>query len=270
MKTMNLIGSPKKIDLLRYNNLDQFREITPFTSTRQGGESLGNYSNFNLSEFVRDNPVTVTKNRLSLCRELEIAPQRLYIPFQTHQDQIAVIDPNFLSSDSETQRNALHGVDALITAEQETCIGVTTADCVPILLFDPTQRVVAAIHAGWRGSVLRIAGKTVREMTKRFNTDPSDIVAAIGPSIGCEAYEVGEEVAHAFSEAGLSQAIIKNYQKPHIDLWMANRQDLTDAGLNPQNIEISGLCTFTHHKRFFSARRLGIESGRCVTGILIK
>lgn len=267
---MSSIGSPTtKIDLLRYNLLAQHPEITHFTTSRAGGIGTGNYSSLNLSEYSGDHPTAVAENRLLLCNEIGIKPQHLFIPFQTHEDLIGIIDSEFLSLNPEAQHLALQGVDALITSVPNICIGVTMADCVPILLYDPICKVAAVVHAGWRGTVKHLASKTVALMASQFHSNPSDIIAAIGPSIGLAAFEVGKEVAMEFTRSGFSDCIITNYPKPHIDIWAANRQDLTEAGLNPQNIEVSGICTYTHHDRFFSARRLGIQSGRIVTGIAI-
>ena len=259
-----------KIDLLRYTNLLRFPEIAHFTTTRAGGISLGNYSSLNLSEYCGDNPLFVNTNRKLLFEEIGVLPSQFIIPNQTHEDRIAILDQVFLSLSDIAQKLSLNGVDALITSTPSICIGVTTADCVPILLYDPVCKVAAAIHAGWRGTVKHLASKTVGLMVAHYHSNPTDIIAAIGPSISPDAFEVGEEVAAEFSRNGFSDCILTNYPKPHIDLWSANRQDLIGAGLQYDNIEISGICTFWQHDCFFSARRLGIQSGRIATGILIK
>ena len=179
----------------------------------------------------------------------------------------------------------LDGVDALITRVPRTCIGVSTADCVPILLYDPTTAAIAAIHAGWRGTVARIASLTLAAMQARFGTRISDVRAVIGPSIGPDAFEVGDEVYDAFLSANFPMRDIA-FKAPamsslshpsasvplrwHIDLWHANAHDLISAGVPETAIHISSLCTYTLHDRFFSARRLGIHSGRIFTGIMMK
>lgn len=267
---MSSIGLPTtKIDLLRYNLLAQHPEITHFTTSRAGGVSIGDYSSLNLSEYSGDNMNTVAANRQLLCQEIGVQTSQLFIPFQTHEDRVAVLDNAFQSLSASDQKAFLNGVDALITSTPNICIGVTTADCVPILLYDPVSKVAAVVHAGWRGTVKHLTNKTVALMVSRFHSNPTDIVAVIGPSISPAAFEVGEEVVTEFTKSGFSDCILTNYPKPHIDLWAANRQDLIEAGLRSNNIETSGICTFTHHEQFFSARRLGIQSGRIVTGIVI-
>jgi YfiH family protein len=150
------------------------------------------------------------------------------------------------------------------------CIGVSTADCIPLLLHDPKRRAVCAIHAGWRGTVARITQKAVQTMTETYGTRPSDLIAQIGPGISLDSFEVGQEVFDAFAAAGFNMpAISKMYAKWHIDLPECNRQQLIASGLRTDHIHLSGICTYRAHDTFFSARRLGIHSGRIFTGILI-
>jgi YfiH family protein len=130
---------------------------------------------------------------------------------------------------------------------------------------------VAAVHAGWRGTVSRIAGQTIQKMVETFGCDPSHIVAGIGPSIHIHAYEVGPEVVDAV-KAGFpnSTALLKpslNEGKAYFDLWEANQQVLLESGIAEENIELMGLCSFEHADLFFSARREGVITGRMVSGI---
>lgn len=168
----------------------------------------------------------------------------------------------------------MHGVDALVTNVPGVCIAVSTADCVPVLLYAPDVKTVAAIHAGWRGTVQRIVAKTVRFLIDEHGADPCLMKAGIAPSIGPDAFEVGEEVVDAFREAGFEMPRIlkRNVDtgKAHIDLWEANRLQLLSEGLSTGHIELAGICTYTHPDDFFSARRLGIKSGRILSGIIVK
>jgi YfiH family protein len=150
------------------------------------------------------------------------------------------------------------------------CIGVSTADCIPILLYDQKHRASCAIHAGWRGTVKRIAEKAVQRMVDVYGTEPSDLIAQIGPGISLDSFEVGDEVYEAFSEAGFDMAKIScKKQKPHIDLPMCNFLQLTASGVPANQISISQICTFKQHDTYFSARRLGINSGRIFTAIIL-
>ncbi len=266
----NSTGKTDQPELLRFSLFEQYKEITHFVTTRHGGVSSGNYDSFNLSFYSEDEPAAVTRNRHILCSAIDTLPESLIIPCQTHGDQVRMIDREFMMFNPQQRVKYLQGVDALVTNQPQICIGVTTADCVPVLIYDPVKQAAAVVHAGWRGTVARIAGKTVREMQESFSCNPADMIAAIGPSIGPDAFEVGEEVAEEFRNNGFEQTIISNNHKPHINLWMANQQDLSEAGLRIEQIEIAGICTYTNHEQFFSARRLGIKSGRLVTGIVLK
>lgn len=176
--------------------------------------------------------------------------------------------------------------DALITQVPGLWIGVYSADCVPILVADTRLKVVAAIHAGWRGTVGGITRATVERMTTDFGCRPEDLQAVIGPSISPEAFEVGEEVVMLFRQAAFPESIIRHQSSVacesevsdiadirsssfYIDLWQANRWLLTEAGLRKEHIQLTGLCTWGLPNRFFSARREGYSTGRIVSAICI-
>ena len=153
--------------------------------------------------------------------------------------------------------------DALLSAGR--LVGVKTADCLPILLVDEGHRTVAAVHAGWRGSVARIVQKTIQAMTARWGTRPGDLHAALGPAIGACCYEVGPEVAIQFAELFPERRDLD--QKTHIDLEEANSRQLLSIGINPERIYSAGLCTFCDAAQFHSFRRDGDAAGRMISFI---
>lgn len=163
----------------------------------------------------------------------------------------------------------LPSADAAITTRTDVAVAVKAADCAPILLAHPGG-AVAAVHAGWRGTAQRIAGKTVRALADAAGGDVTDIVAAIGPSIGPCCYEVGPEVRETFHVAGLSETDLDRWFLPtesktatHIlDMWRANRDQLVAAGVAPANVHVAALCTATHAAWFWSYRREGATAGR--------
>ena len=252
--------------------LDKYTEIAHFYTSRQGGVSVGNYASFNLSPFSGDNSVHLEENHQLLCQKLGIEPSKLIIPFQTHGTEIRVIDPSFFQLSADEKIQSLNGVDALITELPGVCIGVSTADCVPLIFFDSIRKVVAVAYAGWRGTCARIAEKTVLAMTEKFGCNAADILVSIGPSISVEVYEVGNEVVESFERAGFvtEEIFAERNGSFYLDLWEANRQSLLKVGIRPEQIEIAGICTYSEHERFFSARRLGIKSGRMLSGIMIQ
>lgn len=223
------------------------------------------YDGFNITYYTDDDPKHIAACRNMLCEVLGIDNERLILPRQIHDTKIAEVT-------EENLNDKFNGIDALMTTLPRTCIGVSTADCVPILIYDTRTRAIAAAHAGWRGTVARIGRKTIEAMQQRYDSSPNDLKVVIGPSIGPDAFEVGDEVYDAFSEAGfqMDNIAFKLGTKWHINLWQANASDIELLGVPSKNIEIAGICTYQHHDDFFSARRLGIKSGRIYTGIMIK
>ena len=258
--------------MITYNLLNKYNKIAHFCTTRQGGTSVGNYASFNLSPFSGDDMSAVFENQSKLAEWLGIDADKIILPFQTHGTEVKEITERFFELADEEKRDCLNGVDAIFTRITKVCIGISTADCVPILFYDPTKQVVAAAHAGWRGTCGKIAEKTIKAFVEAYHCEPSDILVTIGPSISVKVYEVGQEVVNHFESAGFNiPEIVEIRNKSiYLDLWKANRQSLLKAGIVAENIEVAGICTFTEHERFFSARRLGIKSGRLLSGIMLK
>jgi len=192
---------------------------------------------------------------------------------QVHEAKVAFIERPGMT------REELEGYDVFVTTLPEVAIGVRTADCVPVLLYDPVKRVVAAAHAGWKGTVLHISEKTVAMMTIKYGCQAADVRAVLGPSIGPDSFQVGEEVAEHFKNAHFPMDRIWSFQgtgdgRPmsgghHIDLWEANRWLLEQAGVKPESIQICGIDTYTNES-FFSARREGYSCGRIINSIMLK
>ena len=252
--------------------------VKAFSSTRRGGYSEGNYSVFNINHYCGDSEAAIQKNRASLCQLLGIEDGCLIMPHQVHQTEIVTIDEAFLGLSLSEQKARLEGVDVLMTDVKGVCIGVSTADCIPVLLYDQVHHASCAIHAGWRGTVKRIVGKAVATMISVYGSCPTEIVAQIGPGIHLESFEVGEEVYKAFANEGFQMETISqrfpatddlSVEKWHIDLPMCNRQQLLVSGIPSSQIAVSDVCTFQQSDTYFSARRLGINSGRIFTGILL-
>ncbi|MBQ9645300.1 MAG: peptidoglycan editing factor PgeF [Prevotella sp.] len=257
----------KQPELLRYD-LDE--QVVAFSTTRRGGYSSGAYGELNINGYCGDDETHIAQNRDALCRELAISADRLVMPHQTHQTEVCLVDEAFLSLPAAERQHHLEGIDAVLTDVQGVCIGVSTADCIPLLLYDPDHRAVGAVHAGWRGTVARIVSRAVAAMGESYGTRPDRLRVIIGPGISLESFEVGQEVYDAFAAAGFDMpAISRRYDKWHIDLPACNRQQLLALGVPPDHIIMSGICTFQQHDRFFSARRLGIRSGRIFTGIML-
>ena len=252
--------------------------VRAFSSTRKGGYSEGNYGEFNINHYCGDSEDAIRQNRCLLCQLLQIADEHLIMPHQVHQTEVFAVDEAFLRLSASERKARLEGVDAVMTDIAGVCIGVSTADCIPILLYDRAQHASCAIHAGWRGTVMRIVEKSVAQMVSVYGTHPSDIIAQIGPGIHLESFEVGYEVYEAFVNEGFAmETISRRYpandgsaqEKWHIDLPLCNRQQLLAVGVPANQINIYPVDTYEQHETFFSARRLGINSGRIFTGVLM-
>jgi YfiH family protein len=270
-----------KTPRLQYYDLGE--GVTAFSTTRQGGYSQGNYGEFNINRYCGDSEEAIRQNRASLCQVLGIEDHRLLMPHQVHLTEMTVVDEAFLRLSSDEVQQRMEGVDAVMTNVLGVCIGVSTADCIPVLLYDGKHRASCAIHAGWRGTVKRIVEKAVAKMTEVYGSRPADILAQIGPGIHLESFEVGDEVFEAFAQEGFPmEAISRKYpitgvaaesdeqEKWHIDLPECNRLQLVTSGVSANQITVSPVCTFLQSESFFSARRLGINSGRIFTGILLR
>lgn len=247
-----------------------------FSTLRAGGVSIGTYASFNANPYCGDNPEHVAQNKALLCEELQIPETNLIVPHQTHDTLAREIDLSFLEKSAQERQQLLEGIDAVYTSERGICVCVSTADCIPVLLHHPEAGIAAAIHAGWRGTCARIVEKTLQEITLKYGIDAEGFQALIGPGISIDSFEVGDEVYQAFHEAGFDMsAIAQRYpaavgEKWHIDLWECNRLQLLSQGILASQIQVAGICTYKQHQEYFSARRLGIKSGRILTGILLK
>lgn len=239
--------------LIHYKIFQPFDELVAFTTTKQTLEV----------ENVRFTDKTA--NRAWLAKTLNIKTENLVFPKQTHSNCVVEL--------SKPPKKAIEETDALITDKPGFCICVQTADCVPILLFDKVNKVTSAVHAGWRGTVGKIVEVTVSKMVKIYGSCPENILAAIGPSISPEIYEVGHKVVEAarLSIPNVDPTLIKNNSgKYHFNLWEANRLLLLACGLKDANIEVLRECSFLEKEKYYSARRDGIDTGRMVSGMMLK
>lgn len=270
--------------VLNYYNLSD--DVKAFSTTRHSGVSEGNYASLNINEYCGDSKANTDANRLLLANELGIDVNHIIMPHQTHGVESRIIGEEFTTLPDGVKKMLLEGVDAVMTNIPGMCIGVSTADCIPVLLYDEEHHAAAAIHTGWRGTQARIVHKTVQEMRMAYQTDPTKLKAVIGPGISLDNFEVGDEVYAAFEQAAFDMSAIAEERikrnpnaddpakaferKWHINLPLANIQMLTHNGVDEANIINTGICTFDNADNYFSARRLGIESGRIYTGIIIR
>ncbi len=216
-------------------------------STRKGGVSVEPYG-MNTSFHVGDSAENVTENRRRFLNALGIPSDRLAIPQQRHTAIVGIV-----GAEGNYDR-----CDALITNVPEVFLSVTVADCAPIFLFDRTRKVVACVHAGWRGTEQQILQKTLVSMQQNFGSIPEEVYAFIGPSAGQCCYEVGEEVAQRFDP----EFVIRRSGKIYLDIKRANQGQLRDAGVVGSTIEVNEDCTICKSEIYHSYRRDKEKSGR--------
>jgi polyphenol oxidase len=224
---------------------------------RRGGKSVGRYAGLNLSYRVGDDAKIVSQNVCDMKLAIGIHDGRIVTMKQLHGDNIVEV--------SDTNIKEAGAADGMVTAKANVFLGVLTADCVPILLIAPGQRLAAVVHAGWRGALAGIAAKMVRYFADTYNVNAQSLEAALGPSIGICCYEVGEDIVELLVRRWgrlAEDSISAGYAKPHVDLRRLNRAMLAAAGLPAERTFEVGPCTKCAQDDFFSYRREGKETGR--------
>jgi polyphenol oxidase len=236
-------------------------------STRHGGLPGIAGSSLNLGYTHWDSPDRVHDNRQRFLAALNLDPARLATLHQIHSDRVHII------REVQGQWNQTEG-DALITQVQDLAIAVQTADCLPILIADPVKRIVAVVHSGWRGTLARILQKTIREMQQAFSSNPTNLVAAIGPGIRACCFEVGEDVAVLFEReypgCRLATPVNGRPGKFLLDLLKALQIQLNQSGIDSGNSHDLGVCTRCNVHEFFSYRAEGQNSGRMMAIIGVR
>jgi len=244
------------VDLYRFKQFDDHAECIHAVTTKIAQEPFS----FSLALHTGEDRASIIANRKKVSSLLDINDTlHFVVANQTHSDHIKVITKEETKG-WEDPEDAVADCDALITDRKGVVLTVLTADCVPVLLYDKKKKIVAAVHAGWKGTKEKIVVKTVKKMIDVFKSEPSDIIAGIAPSIGQCCYEVGEDVAKYFFD--MPKAFHQNKEKYMLDLPYINQQQLLEAGVKEEHIEMSGICTACESERFFSYRKEQGCSGR--------
>ncbi len=255
----------EKIDDRTYLKSDFFQKesVTHAFTSSKGGVSNGLIEGFNLGFNTKDDKAKILENYRLLSYDLGFDIGRTVISKQTHTNNILIVTEEDAGK-GVIRESDIEGTDGLITNIKNIPLVVFSADCTPILLYDYDKRVVAAIHAGWRGTVNKIAQKAVRLMKEHFNCDPKNIYAAIGPSIGPCCFEFGDEAKEIFDEKYLTP----KGDKYMVDIWNFNKDQLMLEGVN--NIDLSSVCTVCNSDKYFSYRTHKERTGRQAALILLK
>ncbi len=264
----------KRAPYVSFPSLSAFFELRHGFSTRLMGVSKGMFSSMNLGLNRGDSEELVYENYRRICESMDIPVKSLVFSKQTHKANVRRVTAEDCGI-GLFRPIPYDDVDAHMTNEPGVALVIFGSDCVPIYLYDPVKRVIALCHGGWRGTVARIAAKTVEAMGETYGTKPSDVVAVIGPSICRDCFEIGDEVAQEFEAAfGTEESkksgarsdarlpILKRYgERYHADLWEANALALEECGVLRDNIHKSELCTMCRQELFFSHRGSGGRRG---------
>lgn len=267
---MNIIEQTRNgVAFLSCDGIDAAGGVAHGFSTRLGGVSQGMWSSLNLGVSRGDNPDHVRENYRRFFTAIGAQGGKMAMTNQVHGGVVRTVTTADVRNDPYDKIG--FDADGMMTDLPGVTLLVYTADCIPILFYDPNRRVVAAVHAGWRGTAAGIAAKAVERMGEVYGSRPEDILAAIGPGIGSDCFETHEDVPNAMtaalSTAVLSHIRIKENGKFAVDLKGINARRLEQSGLNPEHIAVCAQCTACLPDQYWSHRRLGTNRGSMASAI---
>lgn len=261
---------------ISFKVLEDYGEISAGFSTRLGGVSKDYQKSLNLGFQLEESRENVLENYRRITEALEIKPEQLVLTKQEHETNVLKVDKDDCGKGIFKERDYT-SADGLITNEKGVALTVFGADCVPMIFYDHVNKVIATAHAGWRGTVGDIAGKTVEKFREEYGCEPKNIKVVIGPSICPDCYEVSSDVADRFLEKypdaiTKKHAVNEEYKtysvltkgkegKYQLNLWLANHINLRAAGIKSENIYLGGMCTMCRQDLFFSHRGSGGKRG---------
>ncbi|WP_207386494.1 peptidoglycan editing factor PgeF [Protofrankia symbiont of Coriaria ruscifolia] len=233
------------LEVLRWSGFDD-RRVDVFVTTRHGGVSSGGYASLNLSLRVGDDDTAVLENRMTVAKALDAAPDDFVFCQQTHGSGVATVTGEHRGRGAFSAAEAIAQTDALVTTVPGVVLAILAADCLPLVLHDPVAGVLACVHAGWRGTARGVTPAALAEM-RRLGADPANVVAAVGPGIHPDDYQVGVDVVDAFRSVfgGQADTLIRSVDggKWTVDLGRANVTQLLAAGVRENNMHVTGLGT---------------------------
>ena len=260
-----------------YLSFPMFRDtglVTDGFSTRLGGVSEGCFSSLNLSFDRGDDRAAVAENFRRMGEALGVRCEDMVLSQQTHTTNIRIVTDEDRGKGITRERDYTD-IDGLITNVPGICLVTTYADCVPLYFLDPAKKVIALSHSGWRGTVGKIGQKTVELMHVKFGSDPADILAAVGPSVCQDCYEVSADVIDRFKEVFDRSAWDELfYEKPdgkyQLDLWKANEKIFLEAGIRKDHIAVTNVCTHCNSEILYSHRAMGDKRGNLCAFLALK
>ena len=260
-----------ELEYLVFPKLEETGVVEHLFTTRTGGVSSGIYSTMNLSFSRGDDPECVRKNYRRIGEVLGTDPEHMVASKQTHTTNIRLATEADLGN-GITGPSAYDDVDGLATDIPGIALVTFYADCVPLYFVDPVKKAIGLAHSGWRGTVAGMGACMVQFMREHFHSDPKDLIVAIGPSICVDCYEVSEEVAEQFRE-GFPEEVLqpgKAEGKYQLDLWKANESILLKAGILPEHLTVTDVCTCHNPEYLFSHRASHGQRGNLAAFLMLK
>lgn len=264
----------KEVPYLEYPLLTDTKIVHHGFSTRLGGVSQGCYASMNLSFTRGDDEAAVRENYHRIAKSIGVKCEKMVLSQQTHTTNVRVV----------TEKDKGKGivkpldytdVDGMVTNIHGICLVTFYADCVPLYFVDPVQKAIGLSHSGWRGTVGKIGKETIRKMEEQYGSDPKDILAAVGPSICKDCYEVSEDVILEFQK-NFKERYWKDlfYRKENgkyqLDLWKANEIIFKESGILPEHIAVTNVCTHCNSEILYSHRTSGDRRGNLAAFLALK
>ena len=255
----------KGVPMIRFRCLDGYDFVSLAFSTRLGGVTDKDYlSSLNFGWDRGDKEENVRENYRRMCKALGTDYKKLILSDQVHGDKIEYVDERYAAGEKIEKK--LKGVDGMVTDKKGLTLATSFADCVPLFFIDTVGKVIGSSHSGWRGTVARIGQKTIKKMAEQFGSRPEDIICIIGPSICRKCYEVSEDVIRQFQKnfpEDCWDALFyqKENQKYQLNLWKANELIFYEAGILPEHIAVTNLCTHCNSEILYSHRQAGDARG---------
>ncbi len=270
VKVGYVYSEPQGVGIVQNPQMLNCNNIIHCFSTRIGGISASPYDSMDLSFLRHDSIENVRENYRIFGRAMGVDIERSVVVNYCHGDGIVYVTED-MGGCGLMKQNSLPSCDALITDIPNIPLITIHADCTNFMIYDSIHNAVGTCHAGWKGTLLRIGKKTVEAMTEKFGTDPHDCIVGIGPNICADCFEVDKPVADQFiSKFDIPAVRKKNDVKYLVDMTMCSVFQFLEAGVLPENITISGECTFSDSKRYFSYRRDGKNAGSMAGLIMLR
>ena len=264
----------KETPYLEYPLFQKTGIVKSAFSTRLGGVSEGYYSSLNLSFDRGDDPAKVSENFKRIGASMGVDVEDMVLSKQTHTTNVRVVTEEDKGKGVIRERDYTD-VDGMITNVPGICLVTSYADCVPLYFVDPVKKAIGLSHSGWRGTVGKIGKNTVQLMQENFGSKPEDLLAAVGPSVCMDCYEVSEDVIGQFKEAFESkywQELFykKENGKYQLNLWKANELIFLESGILPEHMAITNVCTHCNSKILYSHRTMGNNRGNLCAFLALK